>query len=278
MQKYIKPILTFIAVFYVGLGGILYFSQEKLLFIFKEHAEQYEYSLPAGAESITISAEDATLYGVLIQAGNQKSGHVAIYYRGNAGTITTSLDTAAFLNSLGYDVLLMDYRSNGKSRGALSEQALLSDALRWYDVAATRYGADSVLVVGYSMGTTFASHVAAQRDFKNLLLFAPPKSILDVASRTYPFMPVQWFLKYPLRSDLKLAASSVENILIYHGKKDRVVPFDSGRALYESLGARAFFYAHDTANHASILYAADVRSDITARYSIRPQEEGQNGL
>jgi pimeloyl-ACP methyl ester carboxylesterase len=166
---------------------------------------------------------------------------------------------------MGFDVLSMDYRGFGKSRGELSEAALLADAERWYDWAENRYKGQEIRILGYSMGTTFASHVAAVRAVSDVILFAPMKSILDVAERRYPYLPVRWLSEYPLRSDKKLSKAK-GRVVIYHGTEDSIIAYDSGKALSKVLGADDSFITVEGGTHYDLPWRQDVRADIQTRW------------
>jgi len=264
---------------YAMIVGAAYAFQEHLMFYFEPVPDDYDYHFTLAHDEVFIENDDARLHGVLfrnhlIETSAASERSLVLYFKGNAGNVGGSEKPARVFLDMGYDVLSMDYRGFGKSRGELSEASLLADAEAWYDWAAARYGAEHVRVVGYSFGTTFASHVAAARNAAHIMLFAPMKSIADMAVRRYPFLP-EFLTNYPLRSDEKLKAAP-GHVVIYHGTADEVVPFASGAGLKDALGDDDIFMTIKGANHYDVALRPEVLSDINARWSLRRALTAQN--
>lgn len=279
MKRFLKWFVGSLLAGYAVVMGAAYAFQEHLMFYFEPVADDYEYHFTLPHEEVFLKAEDAQLHGILfknelIRTGGRQKRDLVIYYKGNAGNVGSSEKPAKIFLDMGYDVLSMDYRGFGKSRGELSEANLLADAEEWYDWAAARYGYNHVRVVGYSFGTTFASHIAAARNVENVMLFAPMKSIADMAVRRYPFLP-EFLTNYPLRSDEKLKAAS-GHIVIYHGTADEVVPFASGAGLKEVLGEDDEFLVIKGADHYNVALQPQVLADVNARWSLRRALTAQN--
>ena len=279
MKRFAKWFVGSLLAGYAMVMGAAYAFQEHLMFYFEPVADDYEYHFTLPHEEIFLKADNAQLHGILfknelINTSRNAKRNLVIYYKGNAGNVGSSEKPAKIFLDMGYDVLSMDYRGFGKSRGELSEANLLADAEAWYDWAAARYGHDRVRVVGYSFGTTFASHIAAARNVGNVMLFAPMKSIADMAVRRYPFLP-EFLTNYPLRSDEKLKAAS-GHIVIYHGTADEVVPFASGAGLRDALGDDDEFITIKGADHYNVALQPAVLADISARWSLRRATLAQN--
>jgi len=242
----------------------LYWFQEKIIFLSAPVSATHEYHFNNPTQDIWLTNSDALLHGVLFKnSQEQPTKGIVLYFKGNMGNVGHSERLAALFLKLGYDVVSMDYRGSGKSKGPLSEEKLLQDAELWHDWAAKNYR-QNIRVVGYSLGTTFASHIAAVKDVSHTILFAPMWSIEDIAHRRYPYAPT-FLTKYPLRSYEKLKRA-VGQIIIYHGTSDKVIPFQSGEALKSVLGVDDVFNAIIGANHYNIALRKEVLSDITMRW------------
>ncbi|WP_417448846.1 alpha/beta hydrolase [Kordiimonas sp.] len=271
-KRFVKWFVGSMLIGYAAIMGAAYAFQEQLMFYFEPVTDDYEYSFSLPHEEIFIDTSEARLHGVLfknelINISGASRRNLVIYYKGNAGNVGSSERPAKIFLDMGYDVLSMDYRGFGKSRGPLSEQSLLADAEVWFDWATARYGSDNIRVVGYSFGTTFASHIAAERGVSKVMLFAPMKSILDMAERRYPFLP-EFLTNYPLRSDEKLKRAPGQ-VVIYHGTSDEVVPFASGAGLKEVLGPDDEFFTIKGADHYNVALQPEVLADVNARWSLR---------
>ncbi|NVJ99257.1 MAG: alpha/beta fold hydrolase [Alphaproteobacteria bacterium] len=264
MLKAVVRVSSVAAFLYVALAATIYSFQEELMFHFAPVAQGHVYEFDMPYEDVFLSNEGAKLHGILFRQGEHSRG-VVLYYKGNMGNVGWSEEIAEPFMQLGFDVLSMDYRGFGKSTGALSEASLLKDAELWHDYAKERYADREVRILGYSMGTTFASHVAAVRDVSDVILFAPMKSVVDVAERRYPYLPVAWLSEYPLRNIEKLARAGGK-IVIYHGTDDQIIAYQSGKALEAVLGADDTFVTVPGGTHYDIPWRADVRSDIAKRW------------
>ena len=254
-------------VIYGVMLGVIYVRQEHLMLNFAPVADNHAYAFDTAVEDIWLEREGARLHGVLFRTDAAVPARgLVLYYKGNAGNVGNSSKMARTFLGLGFDVMSMDYRGFGKSRGPLSEDALLADAEAWYDLARERYGQQDIRVVGYSFGSTQASHVAATRPVEDLILFAPMKSILDLGRRRYPWVPT-FISRFPLRSDLKLMQAHTARIVIYHGTADAVVPFASGAELKSVIGADDAFVEVAGAGHGDLPWTALVQEDIALRWS-----------
>lgn len=262
-MKWFKRFLVLSLSVYVCFLAGLYWFQEKLIFLSAPVNTTHQYHFENPTEDVWLTNSDAILNGVLFKTRDGSNKGVVLYFKGNMGNVGHSERLASLFLKLGYDVLSMDYRGSGKSRGQLSEERLLKDAELWHDWATKKYG-HKVRVVGYSLGTTFASHIAAVRDVSHTILFAPMWSIEEIASRRYPFVP-RFLSRYPLRSHEKLKQAQGQ-IVIYHGTADKIIPFQSGEALQAVLGEDDVFKAIEGANHYNVAVREEVVLDIKQRW------------
>ena len=100
-----------------------------------------------------------------------------------------------------YDVVLVDYRGFGKSTGKRNETKMLNDMQFVYDELKKSYPEDHLIVYGRSMGSGFATKIAADNHPRFLILDAPYYSFSKVIERFLPFLPVNLVLRYKLRTD-----------------------------------------------------------------------------
>ncbi|WP_374763978.1 alpha/beta hydrolase [Yunchengibacter salinarum] len=242
----------------------IFFGQEQMIFHKAPVAQDHDYGFGAQVSHHFLNRPDgARLHGVIHPARGERRG-VVVYYKGNAGNVGNGRRMADTFTGMGFDVVAMDHRGYGKSRGDLSESAFLGDGLAWYDWARSRYPGEDVRVVGYSLGTTLAAHVVHKRDPGNVILFAPMRSVLHLGKARYPFVP-DFISRFPLRSDLRLSENN-DSILIYHGNQDRIIPPSSALALKPVLDDSDHFMMVAGATHASIPWEKAVLRDIHRRW------------
>ncbi|TNE61991.1 MAG: alpha/beta fold hydrolase [Alphaproteobacteria bacterium] len=264
-MKWLWRILGGCIMLYIGMAVLVYVAQDRLMFHFAPVNAEYQYQFESEHADVWLDNGEAKLHGILFKTPDKPRG-VVVYYKGNAGNVGWSESMSDQFQNMGFDVLSMDYRGFGKSRGELSYGALLADAEMWFDWAADQYGAKNVRVVGYSLGTTFASHVAAARNVGNVILFAPMKSIEDIAERRYPFLP-SFLAAYPFRNDEELARAP-GRLIIYHGTRDDIIPFASGEELTGVLGDDDVFIRVEGATHYDLPWRNDVQDDVARRWGV----------
>lgn len=115
-----------------------------------------------------------------------------LYFGGNAEDVSWSLDDleAAFPD---HDLYLMHYRGYGGSSGRPTETALFSDSLALFDLVRRDHA--RIVVVGRSLGSGVAAFLASQRPVSRLVLVTPFDSVLEIAARSFSFLPVRWLLR-----------------------------------------------------------------------------------
>lgn len=229
-------IFIVILIFYALAGGLLALFQEKLIFMGTVLPQDYAYGFSTDFEEVFLESPDgeAKLNALHFKIKDPKG--VILYYHGNAGQLADwGLVMQDFIKR-GYDVLLMDYRGYGKSTGAMSEEALYSDAELFYDYVAERYPENKIIVYGRSLGTTFATYVAANNNPSQLFLEAPFYSLNRLASKNFPIFPVSWVLKYRFPT-YKFITDVECPIVIFHGTDDQMINYENSIKLSELVPA-----------------------------------------
>jgi len=191
----------------------VYIKQERFFFNPKVLDKNYQYSFNQPFEEINISVEkDISLNALLFTTDSIAKG-VVLYFHGNAGAIHEWGERAYLYTNNQYDVLFVDYRGYGKSDSFYEEESqLYHDSQKIYDFVKSRYKEEDIIVLGYSIGTGFASYTAAKNNPKLLILEAPyyawnefiseispiPKALINYEIPTYKFLgevkcPIQIF-------------------------------------------------------------------------------------
>jgi fermentation-respiration switch protein FrsA (DUF1100 family) len=219
-----KTILLALALGYVAIGLLLWLAQERILF------HPMPVAAPAVAPSgwrlqtVSFRARDGiSLSGILVMPPRDRVPLV-IYYGGNAEEVTSyGKQVSATYGERA--VLLVNYRGYGASEGTPGEKALVSDALEIYDWAAARPGIDRehIALHGRSLGSGVAVAVAASKPATCVVLTTPFDSALEVAAKTYPWLPISWLLRHPFDS-VALAPKIRMPALVLIADNDSVIP------------------------------------------------------
>jgi uncharacterized protein len=168
---------------YAGVCGALYFGQRSLLYFPTPESKS------ARAEALSIATDGAVLKVWRVAGSRDRA---LIYFGGNGDDVAANIAPLAAA-SPGTTIYLVNYRGYGGSTGAPSETALLADAEVVFDRVRAEH--EQVAVIGRSLGSGVAVHLAAVRDVTKLVLVTPFDSVLRIAQGRLPFVPVSWLLK-----------------------------------------------------------------------------------
>jgi uncharacterized protein len=201
--------------------ALLYVFQDALIFFPQPVPPQNR--APFAEYALTLIHEGKQLQGWYIPGKVSENRPLVVYYGGNAEEVSGNLWDLSRLEAGAY--LFMNYRGYGDSDGKPSQKNLCHDALYILDTLAARehIPLNHIVLMGRSLGSGVAVHVAAQRPVRGVILVTPFDSLLNVARRHYPILPVRFLLKHPFDSaalapDIRLPA------LVLIGQQDTIIP------------------------------------------------------
>lgn len=221
--RVISRLLLVCAVVYCSLVAYLYFCQEEIIFHPVKLKQAHVYAFDCDFKEINLETGDGqSINAVYFKAADPKG--VILFFHGNTGALHTCGNEALTYLEQGYDVLMPDYRSFGKSGPGLSQENLFADALLCYQyLLRQNRKAEEISIIGRSLGTGMASYVASQKKVRKLVLFTPYASMKQLAAEKYPFLPA-FILKYPLETKTWFKRITCP-IFIFHGTNDGTIPF-----------------------------------------------------
>ncbi len=167
---------------------------------------------------------------------------VVLFAHGNAELIDHWVLDFEVPRTWGLGVVLVEYPGYGRSPGEPSEASIVESLTRVYDVVSARADVISTSIVGYgrSLGGAAICQLAARRPLAALILESTFTSVRDMARGLG--MP-GWLVRDPFES-LPVVASFPGPVLLMHGTRDRIVPFDHARR-FEAANAGARLHAFD---------------------------------
>jgi len=169
---------------------------------------------------------------------------------GNAGNLTNRLEIIRALRRRGFNVFMFDYRGYGRSEGNPDEAGVYLDGRAAFDHVQAMNGNDSTNIVlwGTSLGGAVALDVALDRPVAGLILESTFTSAPAMASRLYPWLPIGSFLQAQFNSIDKIARYRGP-VLVIHGERDGLIPFEMGKELFEAAQGAKEMYAIAEADH-----------------------------
>ncbi|MFT3806590.1 alpha/beta hydrolase [Arenimonas sp.] len=229
---------------YLGAMALLYKSQARLLYFPRP------LQLEPTAEVFKWRSGELELRGWAINPGQPRA---LLYFGGNAEAVEH--DVFEFRDLIpGTSVYLLPYRGYSGNPGTASEAALFADALAAYDAIAARHA--GVDVMGRSLGSGVAVHLAAERLVGRLLLVTPYDSIVNVAQQKYPLFPISLLAKD--RYDSAARAPQVKSqVLLLTASSDQIIPAMHSEALARSFDAAPLVCAFAGRGHNDISQAPE---------------------
>ena len=203
---------------YLAACAYLYFQQRQLLYF------------PQAAHGHAAPALPLRAHGprVLVSTREVPGANAVLYFGGNAEDVSRTLPLLAQAFP-GQALYALHYRGYGGSEGAPTEAGLVADATELFDQVHGRHA--HVTVIGRSLGSGIAVHVASQRPAAKLVLVTPYDSIVGIAQEQYPFMPVSLLMQDRYES-FRYAPQVHAPTQIIAAGDDRIIPRASTEQLF----------------------------------------------
>lgn len=179
---------------------------------------------PAHAAAFTLEVPEAN---VRISSRPHDGPKALVYFGGNAEDVAYTVPELAGVFP-DRAIYAMHYRGYSGSSGRPSETALRSDARALFKLVHARHS--DVIVVGRSLGSSLAIQLAAEEAVSRLVLITPFESILSIAKRTAPFLPMSLLLRDRYES-WRYAPHVTCQTLVIAASHDELVPLADTRRL-----------------------------------------------
>jgi len=217
-------IISLLVIIILLMGLFIYFFQEKFFFQAEKLPADFQFAYEhLKAEEKLIETEPGAFISYLHFYAEGDLKGMVFYLKGNTKSIKGWGKFAIDFTRLGYDVVMCDYRGFGKSTGRRSNASMKNDMQFIYDLLKEEYSENSIIVYGRSLGSGFASMIAAKNHPKMLILTSPIYSLMNTIQRYLPFMPAKPFMRFNLPTH-KYLKSVTCPIRIIHGSNDNLIP------------------------------------------------------
>lgn len=178
---------------------------------------------------------------------------VLLYLHGARRNIEGSAFRIRQMRDFGFSVLAVDYRGFGHSTDELpSEDIVYEDARAAWAWLAENHPARARYIYGHSLGGAIAVHLATQaNDAHGLIVEGTFTSIPDVfRTMKWGWLPLEPLITQRFDSVSKIDKVKVP-VMVVHGSRDRLIPVDLGRRLYERATATKRFVLVEGGTHYS---------------------------
>jgi alpha/beta superfamily hydrolase len=146
-----------------------------------------------------------------------------VYFAGRGEDVRATAQMLHWLPE-GFGFAALNYRGVADSQGRPSEIASVEDASQFANHLRRAFPHARLHVVGRSLGTGVAIQLVARQDFESLQLVTPYDSMLEVAKKRFPLVPLSLLLRHQFNSleHCKEVAAKTQVLLAEHD--DVVLP------------------------------------------------------
>ncbi|MFV0367962.1 MAG: alpha/beta hydrolase [Hyphomicrobiaceae bacterium] len=238
---------------YAAAAGAMYTMQRSLLFNVRDTGDLAKPGTLAiqSSERVRIPTPDGEHLAGWYMA--PQPGHpVFLFLHGKGGGLERKKWRWKRIREHGEGVLAISYRGYPGSTGLPSEQGLMIDGRAAYDwLIAKGHAPSDIVLHGLSLGTGVAVKLAGDVLAKAVILEAPYTAVSDVAAERYPWLPVHYLMWDQFQTRERIGAIKLP-LLIAHGTRDTVVPYEHGVRLFELAPKPKVLARMDGSDHSTL--------------------------
>lgn len=189
-------------------------------------SEKVSYESPSGN----------TITGLYIDNNSEK---VVYYFHGNGAPMEYFYSDIQFISDLWYSVMAHEYPWYWEATWMpyLQENRVFSKTFYDNMKQILEFQDSDVIIWWYSVWTALAVDFATQRDFDSLILFSPLTSRYDMGAKLLWFPLQKLFFLDNSYITSEVIKTIEEPTLIVHGNRDKVVPFEQGKIIFNNSAA-----------------------------------------
>jgi len=187
---------------------------------------------------------------------------VLVWSHGNGGNIASRAEVLLALQARGLSILAYDYRGYGRSEGRPSEAGVYRDARAAYDSERARETPSGRIVCfGESLGSAVTIQLATDRPCAGVAVVAPFTTLADVARRHYGPLGKLAGNQFDALTNVRRLTVP---LLVAHGDRDEIVPFELGERLFAAAPEPKRFVRVPGAHHNDVFEAPSLIDAIAA--------------
>ena len=226
---------------YLGACGLMYVRQRELVYC------PQDTRVEASQTDFALVREGVTLRGWVVNPGQAQA---LVYFGGNSEPVQVNRERFARWFPR-HTVYLVAYRGFGASEGAPTEAGITGDALALYDHVEQQHPGAHIDVIGRSLGSGVAAHVAAKRPVRRLALVTPYDTLADLGQAYYRWLPIRLLARDRYDSISHLSGYT-GRLLVVRAGLDKVIPAANTQRLIDSLPRPPQVLELRSADHSNI--------------------------
>lgn len=220
MPRLVFIVLALAALIYAALCLVLFLAQRSFIY--------YPQPQSPGHATLTLEVDQAR---VVVNTRLLPGSDAVIYFGGNAEDVAYSLSALAEAFPK-RSLYALNYRGYGGSTGTPSETALVADARVLFDHVHADH--PNITLIGRSLGSGVAIHIASERPVERLVLVTPYDSLVTIAASQFRYFPLRWLMLDKFES-WRYAPKVTAPTQLIAAQNDEVIPLSSTEALLKRL-------------------------------------------
>ncbi|HVI91159.1 MAG TPA: alpha/beta fold hydrolase [Dongiaceae bacterium] len=228
--RFLGKVALLLACCYVGICVTVYFIQETLLYHPDRAMPSPQEAGMANTEIVHLKTSDGENLVAWWIPPRTPDKPVILYLHGNGGNISYRTGRFSQITADGSGLLALSWRGFGTSTGTPTEAGLMTDARTAYDYLKTKTTPDHIVLMGESLGTGIAVHLATEVPVNSIILDSAYSSILDIAETRFDWLPVSLLLRDQYQA-IAMAKSVQVRVYQVHCVGDPLIPIRFARAL-----------------------------------------------
>lgn len=232
----ILKIVGFAVLAYVVYGVSIFSIQRSIIFPRRHIGTPEINEIPTNnIEKVWLSTSKGKVeawYIAVKDSAEDKKRPVVIFSHGNAELIDYCVNDLSPYNTLGIDILLVEYPGYGRSEGKPSQRAIIETLTKAYDWLIENKDMDSSSIIahGRSVGGGAACGLAKERKVRALIL---QSTFTDAKQFARGFLLPSFLVRDPF-DNLSVVRSFEGPVLVIHGKYDEMIPYSNSVRLSNS--------------------------------------------
>lgn len=204
-------------------------------------------------DEVFLTTEDGTQICAWLVPAAAAEAPTVLYLHGNGSNLGDLVQLACGFHELGFTFAAVDFRGYGKSAGNPTEAGLYQDgkaAYRW--LTSKGIPPSRIFIYGQSLGGAVAAWLAAREPSAGLILEGVFPSLHASARHHYFFLFIPEAAVRDRFPTAENAAKAKCPVLVVHGEKDMIAPFDFGKRVFAAAREPKFFCPVPGAGHNDI--------------------------
>jgi esterase/lipase len=223
----LKQIIIPIIFTYVLFGLFIYFNQTNMLF----YPNSQDFNNCKNLEyTQKITKNNTRLY---FYQDKTNTNDLVIYYHGNAGSACDRFELANSLKNSNISFLFVEYSGYSKDTNSINQNNLEQNIIDTIEFTKTK-NYKNIILGGTSLGSGFVSKHATLQTPHKIFLISPFDSLQNLAQSKYRIYPANLMLNFEF-NNIKNLKNYKNEIIIYHGDNDKIIPKKFSKNLYNKL-------------------------------------------